>query len=283
VEIANKVVAVTGGARGIGRATAEAFIAKGAHVAIGDLDADLANDAAVQLAAKTGAGVIGLPLDVADADSFARFLDAAETALGPIDVLVNNAGVMPTGPFLDEEQKTTDRMIDINVHGVLNGSRLAGHRFVTRRRGHIVNIASVAGIHTEAGMATYCGTKHFVVGFTVSLYRELHEQGVNVTCVLPGFINTELSAGTKVPGWARPIATAEPEDVARGIVAAVEKNRVTAVIPASMGVLLKSMSLLPPKARFAAARATKFDQVVAGADAASRTVYNRRIAEQENK
>jgi short-subunit dehydrogenase len=283
VELAGKVVAVTGGARGIGRATAEAFLAKGARVAIGDLDTELAYKTSAALAATTGERVAGLPLDVTNADSFASFLDAAEHELGPLDVLVNNAGIMPTGSFLDESQKTTDRMIDINVYGVLNGSRLAGNRFTARRRGHIVNIASVAGIHTESGMATYCGTKHFVVGFTVSLYRELREHGVDVTCVLPGIINTELSAGTNVPRWAKPIATAQPDEVARGIVTAIEKNRVTVAVPASMGALLKTMSLLPPRARFAVAHATRFDQLVAGADAATRTVYQRRLTEQENR
>lgn len=279
MDVKNKVVAITGGARGIGRATAAEFLAAGAKVAIGDLDAELAQQTATQL----GGRVVGLPLDVVDADSFARFLATTEDELGPVDILVNNAGIMPTGPFLDESQKTTDRLIDINIHGVLNGSRLAGHRFVARGRGHIVNVASVAGVHTEAQMATYCGTKHFVVGFTVSLYRELRPRGIGVTCVLPGFINTELSAGTKIPAWARPIATAEPADVARGIVAAVEKNGVKATVPAALGVLIKTMSLMPERARFAAAQAMRFDDVVGGADQTARAAYHRRLTDQENR
>jgi NAD(P)-dependent dehydrogenase (short-subunit alcohol dehydrogenase family) len=114
------VVAITGGARGIGRATAAAFVAAGAHVAIGDLDAY------GETAADLGPPAVGLPLDVTDRTSFRAFLDAAESELGPLDVLVNNAGIMPSGPFLDEDDAMTDRVLDVNLRGVLIGCKLAG-------------------------------------------------------------------------------------------------------------------------------------------------------------
>jgi NAD(P)-dependent dehydrogenase (short-subunit alcohol dehydrogenase family) len=283
MDLTEKVVAITGGARGIGRSTAEAFLARGAKVAIGDVDAELSAKAAAELGAAPGARVAGLAVDVRDTDSFATFLDAVEAGYGPLDVLVNNAGIMPTGPFLDETQQTTDRLIDVNVHGVLNGSRLAGRRFAARGAGHIVNVASVAGIHAEAQAATYCGTKHFVVGFTESLYRELRAHGVGVTCVLPGVINTELSAGTKVPRWAKRIAIAEPKDVAAGVVTAVEKDRVKVVVPASLGALVKSISWLPLKTRFGLLHAVRFDELIGGADPHLRAVYHRRLAEQATR
>src|SRR6201985_3830226 len=139
--LAGDVVAITGGARGIGRATAAALIAQGARVAIGDIDAALAERTAQEL----GSGTVGLPLDVTNRTSFATFLDEVENRLGPLDVLINNAGIMPIGPFVSETDVTAERIIDINVHGVINGSKLALERFLPRDHGHLVNVASVAG------------------------------------------------------------------------------------------------------------------------------------------
>src|ERR1700736_1325011 len=126
--LAGQVVAITGGARGIGRATAGALIAQGARVAIGDIEAPLAEKTAEEL----GAGTIGLPLDVTDRASFAAFLQEVETRLGPLDVLINNAGIMPIGPFVEETDATAERMVDINLMGVIFGSQLALERFVPR-------------------------------------------------------------------------------------------------------------------------------------------------------
>ena len=123
-----KVVAITGGARGIGRATAAALIAQGARIAIGDIEASLAERTAQEL----GNGTIGLALDVTDRASFATFLDEVEGRLGPLDVLINNAGIMPIGSFVDESDATAKRMIDINLSGVIFGSKLALERFLPR-------------------------------------------------------------------------------------------------------------------------------------------------------
>ena len=109
----DKIVAITGGARGIGRATATEFATAGAKVAIGDLDVELTEKVAVDIGNATGARVVGLPLDVTQQLSFEQFVNDAEAALGPIDVLINNAGIMPTGLFIDEEPSATDRIIDI--------------------------------------------------------------------------------------------------------------------------------------------------------------------------
>ena len=126
--LGGQVVAITGGARGIGRATAAALIAQGARVAIGDIDASLAERTAEEL----GAGTIGLPLDVTERDSFDTFLQEVETRLGPLDVLINNAGIMPIGRFAEETDATAQRMVDINLHGVIYGSKLALARFLPR-------------------------------------------------------------------------------------------------------------------------------------------------------
>ncbi|UGT38840.1 SDR family oxidoreductase [Nocardia yamanashiensis] len=275
--LSGAVVAVTGGARGIGRATAEAFARAGAKVAIGDIDAELAKATASELAAAVGGEVVGLPLDVTDPDVFAVFLDAAEANLGPLDVLVNNAGIMPTGQFLDEAPQLTDRQIDINVRGVLTGSRLAGRRFTARGRGHIVNIASLAGMTAEPELATYCGTKHFVVGFSEALWRELHPQGIGVTMVLPGFINTELASGANVPNWARKIAVRDPEDVAAAIVGAVRADSRAVIVPNSLGLVLKFKNLLPGKIRYAVVDALGFGRIFTDTDPNQRAAYHRRV------
>jgi len=277
-QIAGKVVAITGGARGIGKATAEEFLANGAAVAIGDLDVELAEKTAVELAARPGARVIGLPLDVTDRASFASFLDEAESQLGGLDVLVNNAGIMPTGLFADEADAMTDRMIDINLRGVLTGSKLACRRFASRGSGTIVNIASLAGMTAEAGIATYCGTKHAVVGFTEALRREQHGSGVNVTAVLPGIVRTELSAGANLPGWAENLTAVDPEDVARTVVTAVTRNKGRLTVPTSLTATIKIMLLLPERARYGFARVTKLDHAFSDADPAQRAKYHHRLA-----
>src|SRR5579875_3056519 len=204
--LAGQVVAITGGARGIGRATAAALIAQGARVAIGDIEADLAERTAAEL----GAGTIGLPLDVTDRASFAAFLDQVEARLGPLDVLVNNAGIMPLGPFVDETDACARRLVDINLHGVIFGCKLALARFVPRRSGHIVNLASVAGKVGVPHDVTYCATKFGVVGLTEALAQEFKGTGVQFSVVMPVGVNTELYSGLpKPPGMPIP----EPEDV----------------------------------------------------------------------
>src|SRR5215510_7539377 len=119
--LTGKVVAITGGARGIGKATATALVRKGCRVAIGDLDLKLAEETAAGL----GGGTIALPLDVTDRASFERFLDETERQLGPLDVVINNAGIMPVTPFVEESEDSVRRQIDIKLHGVITGTQLA--------------------------------------------------------------------------------------------------------------------------------------------------------------
>jgi len=124
--LAGDTAAITGGARGIGRATAEAFLRQGMNVAIGDVDLE----AARQTASELGPNTVALPLDVTDRASFSSFLDEAERQFAPIDVLVNNAGIMQIGRFIDEDDLTAVRMVDINLHGVITGTKLALERML---------------------------------------------------------------------------------------------------------------------------------------------------------
>ena len=193
-KLRGKVVLITGGAQGIGRTTAEAFIAQGAKVAIGDLDIDLAKKTADEI----GGDIIALPLDVTKYDQFERFIDEAEKALGPIDVLVNNAGVMIVGDLVDEPQRVTDKQLSIDLNSVIFGSREAAKRMIPRRTGHIVNISSIAGKIGVAGLSTYNAAKYGVVGFSEALRFELSQHNVEVTTIMPAFIKTGLIDGINV-------------------------------------------------------------------------------------
>ena len=167
--LGGKVVAITGGARGIGKATATALVRKGCRVAIGDLDLELAEKTAAEL----GGGTVALPLDVTDRSSFAAFLDEAERQLGPLDAVINNAGIMPVTPFVEESEESVHRQIDINLHGVITGTQLAIERLRPRGTGYIVNLASQAGKAGIPGIATYSATKHAVVGLSEAVRTEL--------------------------------------------------------------------------------------------------------------
>src|SRR5215831_18618561 len=191
--LAGQTAAITGAARGIGKATAQALLAKGMRVAIGDVD--LA--AAEQTAAELGPSAIAARLDVTDRASFCAFLDRAEQQLGPVDVLVNNAGIMQIGRFIDEDDLTARRMIDINLHGVILGMKLGLERMLPREHGHIVNISSQAGKYGSPGGATYSATKHAVVGLTEAVRGELRlmKAHIDLSYVMPFVVDTELGSG----------------------------------------------------------------------------------------
>jgi NAD(P)-dependent dehydrogenase (short-subunit alcohol dehydrogenase family) len=266
-----QVVAITGGARGIGRATAVALIAQGARVGIGDIDAPLAEKAASEL----GGGTIGLPLDVTDRTSFTAFLDEVERQLGPLDVLVNNAGIMPIGPFVEETDAAAQRMIDVNLHGVILGSKLAIQRFVPRGRGHIVQLASIAGKGGFPGVATYCASKHAVVGLTETLRSELRGTGIEMHQVLPIGVNTELYSGVSA---ARGFKTPEPEDVANTIVELLQTGKFELYVPRVVGRITRLQAVMPRPVVDAIVRLTKGDQVMLAADPAARAAYDARMA-----
>ena len=257
--VAGKVVAITGGARGIGKCTAQALIRRGARVAIGDLHLDLAE----QTAAELGGNAVAFELDVTDRESFSRFLDSAEKELGPIDVLINNAGIMPVGPFVDETDETAKTMIDINLHGVIFGTKLALERMLPRHSGHIVNIASQAGKAGLPGGATYCATKHAVVGLSEAVRLENVDTGIEVSCVMPAVVNTELGSGLTDT---RGVKKLEPEEVAEAIVEAIETNRFDVWVPKSSAGISVILNLVPRSGREAIARFMKADKVLAEVD-----------------
>jgi NADP-dependent 3-hydroxy acid dehydrogenase YdfG len=267
--LAGKIVAITGGARGIGRATAAAVIAQGARVAIGDIEADLA----AQTASELGSGTVGLPLDVTDRTSFDSFLQDVERELGPLDVLINNAGIMPVGPFVEETDATMQRMIDININGVIFGSKLALERFLPRGRGHLVNIASVAGKGGYPGVATYCATKHAVVGLSEAIRAEVRKSDIDVRIVMPAPVNTELYSGLRA---ARGVKLAEPEDVANAIVEALQTGRVDVFVPGYVKGMYRLMNVVPRSVADLVAKLLKADEAMANPDHLIRGAYETR-------
>jgi NAD(P)-dependent dehydrogenase (short-subunit alcohol dehydrogenase family) len=270
--LAGKVVAITGGARGIGRATAAALIAQGARVAIGDIDAPLAQHTAAEL----GSSTLGLALDVTDRASFDAFLSEVETSVGPLDVLINNAGIMPIGPFVDETDSTANRMVDINLHGVIIGSKLALERFMPRGRGHLVNIASVAGKGGFPGGATYCATKHAVVGLSEAVRAEMRKTDIDVSIVMPVVVNTELGSGLQK---SRGVKVVEPEDVANAIVEALQTGRVDVYVPRQVGYLMRVGQVLPRAVADFVTKVLKGDQVLVNPDHLLREAYENRTGD----
>src|SRR5262249_8157080 len=161
--INGRTIAITGAARGIGHATARALLQRGARVVIGDRDVNALESAVTALEAP--GPVSSYPLDVTNRQSFSEFLDKARSeGGGRIDVLINNAGVKPVGPFLQQSEQAIRSAIEVNFYGVLNGCRLVLPEMVARRGGHIINIASMAGMTAVPGQGGYAGTKVAGVG-----------------------------------------------------------------------------------------------------------------------
>jgi NAD(P)-dependent dehydrogenase (short-subunit alcohol dehydrogenase family) len=269
--IANRVVAITGGARGIGLATARALHAAGARVAIGDIDGEALAAAADDI----GAGVLTAQLDVTDRGSFERFVALVERELGPLDVLINNAGIMPIGPLTEESDAIAARAISINVLGCLTGIKVALPGMLGRGQGRIVNIASVAGRAPVPGGATYAASKAAIVSLTESARVEYASSGVQFTCVMPSFTATELISGTKGTKF---VPTVKPEDVAAGIVRAIERGQKDVFVPRSVGVIVRLQPLLGRRVRDAINHALGADRTFLDVDLEARAGYDTRIA-----
>jgi 2-hydroxycyclohexanecarboxyl-CoA dehydrogenase len=186
--LAGRVVLVTGAARGIGAGIARAAAAAGAAVALGDV----AEATVREVAGALGGRALGLRMDVTDAHSVGAAVAEAEARLGPIDVLVNNAGVDVIRPFLDSDPESWDRLWAVNLRGTLLATRAVLGGMVARGRGRIVNIGSDAGRVGSSAEAVYSATKGGVIAFGKALAREVARHGITVNCVCPGPTDTAL-------------------------------------------------------------------------------------------
>ena len=269
--ISGRVIAITGGARGIGRAIAAALVERGARVGVGDLDGDASEATAQEL----GQGTVGLQLDVTDHGSFAGFLDAVRERLGPLDVLVNNAGVMIVGPFADANAAAAGRVMDVNLAGVIHGMRLAIPRLRERGGGQIVNVVSGAAWVAPPALATYAASKHAVKGLSDAVREELRGDAIELTAVYPNIVRTELAVGT---GPARGGRWITPEEVGEAVARAIERPRDEVFVPRWLGAMLRFQSALPPRGQRALARAFGLDKLYTGVDPSTRAEYERRLA-----
>jgi len=239
ISLLGATVAITGGARGIGLQAAKDFNARGAVVVIGDLDEQATLDAAAAIGPRTR----GFQLDVTNRESFTNFIQTIEREVGPIDVLVNNAGIMPAGPFLEESESAMDTQIDVNFRGPMIGMRAVLPLMIDRKRGHVVNVASMAGKFPVPGLAVYTGTKHAVVGMSASIRDELAGTGVSISTVMPNAVRTELTSGLPTER----IGILKPEQVAEAIVESVESRREEIAVPRWYGVYPALPVLLPTR------------------------------------
>lgn len=266
--VAGTIVTITGGARGIGAATTAALAEAGATVAVADLDLSVLPERL-----RDHPRVHTWRLDVTDPAAYTRFLDDVEKTLGPADVVINNAGIMPLGRVDDEPDEVTERQLAINLRAVIHGSREAVRRMRARGRGHIVNLASAAGRTGFAGAATYCATKHGVVGFSDAVRAELHRTGVDISVVMPSIVRTELATGL---GESRAVRSVTPEDVATAILATIRKPRFDVYVPRDLVVATTLGTLLPRRVSDALLRATGAHRVLGAADHTARKEYESR-------
>ena len=269
--IQGRVVAITGAARGIGLATAKALHRRGAKVVIGDID----GDAVVRAAAEIGPDVEPVRVDITDEQSFAAFLAHAEDRFGALDVLINNAGIMPIGPFLEESTALSKRVLDINVAGPMIGMRTALPGMIARGAGHIVNVASMAGTAPIPGGLSYGASKAAVISMTETARVEFAKSGVSFTCVLPSFTNTELIAGTRGTKFVRNL---EPEEVAEGIVGAIAGRKADVFLPGILGPVARLQPVFGRRLRDFMNHLLDADTTFLAFDKSARSGYDARIS-----
>ncbi|SHN71512.1 Short-chain dehydrogenase [Geodermatophilus obscurus] len=258
----SRIVIVTGGASGIGRALAAALVRRGDVVVLADVDGDAAAEVAARLGAEGPGAATAVGVDVRDADAVAELVDGTAERHGRLDLLFNNAGIGMGGPVEELSPAHWDRAVDVNLRGVVHGVQAAYPLMVRQGHGHIVNTASLAGLLPSPGSAPYAATKWAVVGLSLSLRAEGAPRGVRVSVVCPGGVDTPiLDKGlpadlprvptveaidarelvTRFSGGRLYSAEALSADVLRGI----DRNRPLIVAPRQARVMWRLMRLSP--------------------------------------
>jgi NAD(P)-dependent dehydrogenase (short-subunit alcohol dehydrogenase family) len=271
IDLSGAVVLITGGGRGIGRATGAAFAARGATVCLADLDLPAAQEAAADI----GGHPFGV--DVTSRASFGQCVAELVDRFGRVDVLVNNAGVMPLGGFLDEPDELSATTLDVNLWGLIHGMRLVLPAMVERGSGHVVNVASMAGKLAIPGLAVYNASKFGALGLSLAVRAELARTGVSVSAVLPSAVRTGLVAGVPL---GRGMPTVEPEDVARAIVRSVRTRAAEIPVPGYLRLYDLVEAVLPPPAFRLVRRLLDDARGLTSVDHAARQAYEQRVADQ---
>ena len=223
IDLDDKVVVVTGGAQGIGRAIAEALAGQGANVVVADLQEDKAEATAGEITANTGHRAIAVKVDVADSASAKAMIDHAIDEFGHVDILVNNAGTTRDNLIMRMSEAEWDLILNINLKGAFNCSKAVIRPMMKQRSGRIINISSVSGLAGQAGQTNYSSSKAGLIGLTKALAKEVGGRNITVNAVAPGFIETELTADLpqEIKDWGIQLTPlgrfGQPEDVAKAV------------------------------------------------------------------
>jgi len=270
--LAGRVALVTGAGRGIGAATSRALAAAGVRVVVSDVDGQAATATAEQI----GGLARAMRLDVADRPAFTAALDDVEHTFGRLDILVNNAAVLPVSQLADEPDIATTRQLEINLHAVIHGTREAVRRMRPRGTGHIINVSSAAGIVGLPGAATYSATKYGVIGLSEAVRAELRGTGVNISYVVVRLVHTDMTTGFEAARLMKPIPA---ETVAAAIIRTLRRPRFDVFVPRRLAAMHYTVKRLLPRAvGEPALRLLHADRVVLAAlGNPQRAAYERRI------
>lgn len=263
-------IAITGAGRGIGRATARILADRGHRIAVADIDLPEAEAVAQEI------GGEAFRVDVSDRGTVREFLRQVDSDMGGLDVVINNAGIASAASRVTEQDpEILERTIDVNLKGVMYGTVEAIEILEPKRRGQVVNVASLAGLLGVPGLAAYAASKHGVVGFTESVRIEYKDSGIAFTCVMPGPVATEMMDGTSSSPLVKML---KPEEMALAIADSVDSKKERVSLPKASWFLSKYSSLLPARASMWLNKATRVDRIYTDVDPAARERYEKRIA-----
>jgi NADP-dependent 3-hydroxy acid dehydrogenase YdfG len=267
-----RVVVVTGAARGIGRAISLALAGLGDHVLVTDID-EIGAHGTARAAQSLAGTATSRRLDVRHRADFEALIDRTEDQIGPVDALVNNAGIMPIGAFEELHEDLERAQFDINVHGVLNGLHAVLPRMRERGCGHVVNMASLAGRVPLPHGAVYAAAKFSVVGLTESLRHEYVDTGVHFSTVHPMLVRTELISGIPLPRWPAPV---EPQEVAAAVVKTLRRPKALVYVPSIGRAFAVLPWILPDRIGVRLAKALGGWEIFAQVNARQREEYRNR-------
>ncbi|MFQ5709854.1 MAG: SDR family NAD(P)-dependent oxidoreductase [bacterium] len=242
VDLDDKTALITGAARGIGQATAIELAQAGAHIFGMDLRLEDLQDTA-ELVQKVGRKFQGFACDITDESTTRKMVAEAQKFNTGFHVLVNNAGVLPSGPFVEQDFDIWRKTVEINLIGLMTVTHATLPYFLSKNQGHIVNIASIAGKFGTEGVAAYAASKHGVVGFSSALRAELRDTNIGVSWICPSMANTRIAEG--VPDhFLTPLV--QPEDVARAVRRAIETNAGEVFVPKRVRFVVSILPSLAP-------------------------------------
>lgn len=256
-----RVALVTGASRGIGPVIAEALLAEGMRVALSARSAADLESVRGRLD-PSGERVAVFPADIADGASAGRLIEDASRHWGVLDVLVNNAGVEQVSEFVETDFAAIEQMVRLNIVATVRMTQLALPGMLERRSGHVVNVASLAGLAPVPFNAVYSATKHAVVGFSESLRLELEGSGVSVSAVCPGYVR---EAGMFSRHGRRPPAltgSSSPQDVARAVISAIKSDKGVVIVAPGLAKFTPAIrGLIPGALRMSIKRGGVFDMM----------------------